>query len=334
MSNYYLWKYCTPEQCQDMLLSFQLLNDNAWTDEEKIACLYALSRHTRQHYQRIAIPKRNGSLRHLLVPDPLLKQVQKNILHHILVTLPISSYATAYHRGANVISNAAAHIGQRQILKLDIEDFFGNISFLAVYRLAFPSIYFPLSVRTMLTHLCCYQDYLPQGAPTSAAISNLVMKPFDEYIGHWCSARHITYTRYCDDMVFSGDFDHRAVKNKVQNFLQTMGFNLNQAKTRRVFQHQQQMVTGLVVNKKIQAPIQYRKKLRQEIYYCEKYGVVAHLMRMNELNDFSLIQKDVNSYLLSLLGKINFVLHANPNDTYFIKAKSSVQKILSDMEKS
>ena len=311
-----------------MLLSFQLFGNTDRSAEKQLACLCALSRHTQDHYSRIVIPKRNGSPRFLLVPDSLLKQVQKNLLHHVLEKIPISPYAKAYYRKASVMRNAAAHVRQKQVLRLDIEDFFGTICFPMVYQHAFPWSFFPPAVRTLLTHLCCYQDYLPQGAPTSAAVSNLVMKPFDEYIGQWCTERNIVYTRYCDDMVFSGDFDARTVKNKVQNFLQTMGFNLNQRKTRLVNQHQQQLVTGLVVNEKVQVPIGYRKQLRKEIYYCQKYGVHSHLMRTKETGAVMPEAQDIKHYLQTLQGKVSFVLQANPDDAYFQEARRVVHKMI------
>ena len=320
-----LWKYCTAEHCKELLLSFRLFGNTAWSGEKQIACLYGLSRHIGKHYARAVIPKRDGSARHLLVPDPLLKQVQKNILHHVLAEMPVSPHATAYHPKANVFANARPHLRQPQVLRLDIEDFFGTITFPMVYNQAFPYVYFPPSVRTLLTHLCCYRDYLPQGAPTSAAISNLVLKPFDDHMGRWCSERGITYTRYCDDMVFSGDLDAHAVKNKVQNFLQAMGFSLNLKKTRLSTRHQQQVVTGLVVNEKVQAPVQYRKALRKEIYFCQKYGVQSHLTQTADQTYLPHGHDGVVRYLASLLGKVNFVLQANPQDAYFQQAKSAIQ---------
>ena len=121
------------------------------------------------------------------------------------------------------------------------------------------------------------QDRLPQGSPASAAISNLVMKPFDTYMEGWCRDRGIVYTRYCDDMTFSGDFRVSAVYGKVNGFLGAMGFELNQSKTKVLTRHVRQTVTGMVVNDKVQVPLPYRRALRQEVYYCLKYGVKEHL---------------------------------------------------------
>ena len=320
-----IWKYCTAEHCKEFLLSFRLLGDTDWTREKQLACLYAVSNHTEKHYQPVTIKKRDGTPRSLFVPDPLLMNIQANILRNILDLMPVSPFATAYHKGAGIVRNASVHTGQTKILKMDIENFFGRIVFPMVYQNAFPTVYYPPAVGTMLTHLCCYHGYLPQGAPTSAAISNLVMRHFDAYMGKWCAEREIIYTRYCDDMTFSGDFDAGTVESKVRNFLSAMGFAVNGKKTKLLTRQGRQSVTGIVVNEKPQASRQYRSKLRQEIHYCGKYGVVSHLTRINDQRYLPLGQDGIAKYCLSLLGKVNFVLHVNPQDTYFRQAKELVQ---------
>lgn len=328
MSAMGLWKYCTKEHCKEFLLSLRLLGDTEWDAEKQLACIYALSNHAKKHYASVTIEKHNGMSRKLFVPDRLLKRVQTNILHNILDQIPVSSFATAYCKGTGIVRNASVHLKQKQILKLDIEDFFGNIRFPMVYQSVFPNLYFPPTVRTVLTYLCCYHDFLPQGAPTSAAISNLVMKAFDVHMGQWCGTKGIIYTRYCDDMTFSGDFDAQAVIYKVRNFLQAMGFSLNEKKTRLLSQHHRQSITGIVVNSKLQVSRQYRQKLRQEIYYCNKFGVISHLSRINDKRYLPLGEAGEKKYLRALLGKINFVLHVNPQDTYFVKAGETVRKLL------
>ena len=227
-----LWKYCTAEHCREMLLSFRLLEGEEWTDDKVISCLYAVSNHTEKHYNRLRIPKKGGGVRQIQAPDPLLKTIQRNILHHILEGLELSPCAAAYHRGASIRDNAARHTGKNVVLKLDIKDFFGTITFSMVQQRAFNSRYFPVPVGTLLTSLCCLRDTLPQGSPASAAISNLVMKPFDEYMEAWCRERDIVYSRYCDDMTFSGDFAAAEVIGKVKGFLDAMGFELNRSKTK------------------------------------------------------------------------------------------------------
>ncbi len=337
-----LWKYCTSEQIHAMLHSLHLLDGVHIEKEKYLSCLYSVSNHPEQHYHPAAIPKKHGGVRKLLVPDYLLCRIQKNILHHVLAEFPVSAYAKAYKPRSGIVENAKPHVRAKEILKLDIQNFFDNITFFQVYRSAFPAIYYPPTIRTLLANLCCCWDLLPQGAPTSPAVSNLVMKPFDEYMGSWCKERGIRYTRYCDDMTFSGEFDRQEARNQVRGFLAAYGFELNEKKTRVQKNHQRQTVTGIVVNEKPQVSRAYRRKLRAEIYYCGRYGVESHLQRIRECeNEENVHLKNVCSekacqvteadciqYLQSLLGKINYVLQVNPEDAEFCQAKKQVKEML------
>lgn len=303
-----LWKYCTSEQIQDTLRSFRLLDGLSVSQERYFACLYAVSNHTELHYHDVSVQKKHGGTRILSVPDQLLSTIQRNILHHVLSERKVSDYATAYHKGASVLDNARPHVGAAQILKLDIHDFFGSITFPMVYQYAFPAEYYPPAIRTLLTALCCRRDCLPQGAPTSPAVSNLVMQPFDSYMGKWCGERHICYTRYCDDMTFSGEFDADEVHRKVWGFLHRLGMELNEQKTRVQRNGVRQSVTGIVVNEKPQVSREYRRKLRAEIYCLQKYGA-----------------EERERTIQRLLGKINYVLLVNPEDVYFRKKQDELK---------
>lgn len=313
-----MWKYFTSEHNKEFLLSLNLINLNM-TPENKLKTLYSLSNNSKKHYIKHVIKKRNGSKRYIYEPDYLLKHVQVNILGNILNNIAISQYAKAYSKGIDILDNVEPHLRKKKILKMDIKNFFPNITFIMVYKYVFKSIYYPPSVKKLLTELCCYDDYLPQGSPTSPMISNIILKAFDEYIGKWCQEQNIDYTRYCDDLTFSGDFSHKLVKKKVESFLNVIGFEVNHLKTRIVTNHKQQIVTGIVVNEKIQVPKNYRKVLRQEIYYINKWGIKNHLKKKNIL-----LFKD--EYLESLLGKINYVLHINPYDREFLIGKDIIQK--------
>lgn len=323
-----LWKYITVEQCNEFLLSFHLLGKTRLSAKEQITCLYSISNTLERHYEQYTLVKNNGGTRKITKPDALLKRVQKNILVNILSQRSVSTYATAYQKGVGLIANAQPHIEKQQLLKLDIEDFFDSISFSQVYMYAFPSSFFPKSVAGLLTHLCCYNHCLPQGAPTSPMISNLVLRSFDDSIGQWCKERGISYTRFCDDMTFSGSFDAIAVRNKVQAFLAELGFSLNKKKTRMISKHEQQTVTGIVVNKKPQAARTYRKQLRQEMYYCMKFGVPSHIARKTAVSPLLIEQQTVENYLLSLLSKTNFILQLNPLDEEFLQVRTQLKALL------
>ena len=168
----------------------------------------------------------------------------------------------------------------------------------------------------MLLKLCTYEDYLPQGAPTSPYLSNLAMKNFDNYIGEYCLKQNINYTRYSDDLTFSGDFDVKKIKNKVDAFLDVLGFSLNEKKTRVLRSNQRQVITGIVVNEKINMSKEIRRKIRQEMYYINKYGIINHNRFVNQ-----------NATLSSMLGKVNYGLFLNSSN----KELKSYQKKLKSM---
>ena len=315
-----IWKYCDKNHSREFLLSLNLTGNLNLTKEKQLSLLYGLSNHTEEHYQKIQIPKRNGAWRTLYVPDSLLKYVQKQILHKVLTQLPVSYCASAYKKGCSLKENAAPHTGKSIVLKLDILDFFGNITYISVYQHAFPGELFPPPVRTLLAHLCCYRDFLPQGAPTSPYISNLVLFPFDRYMERWCKNQNITYTRYCDDLTFSGSFEPEAVIRKVSSFLLRMGFEINPKKMKICPQGQRQIITGIVVNEKTQVPKTYRRNLRQEIYYIEKFG-------LSEQTGHIHLDLTPEKYLEHLKGKLRYVLQINPQDREFQEALARLNRI-------
>ena len=156
-------------------------------------------------YNRYSIPKKNGGRRRICAPVDSLKRLQRVILDEILSGIPISKDAKAYRKGATLLENAAPHVGKKHLLKIDLLDFFGSIRFRQVYNEVFTRNRFSDPVRWALTGLCCYGGALPQGAPTSPTISNIVMKHFDDRFGAWCEKHDLTFTRYCDDLTVSGN---------------------------------------------------------------------------------------------------------------------------------
>lgn len=313
-----MWKYTGRKECNEFLLSLDLFNCQ---DEKKyIKTLYSISNNIKQNYHVYKIKKHNGKYRTIYEPNALLKQIQKQILNNILNNRTISQYAKAYHKGIKIKDNATPHVNKEIVLKLDIRDFFESITFLDIYNSCFPIEYFPKSVGMILTYLCTYSDHLPQGSPTSAYISNLVMKDFDEKLGKWCDLNNISYTRYSDDMTFSGNFNPSEIIIKVRKMLYRLGLELNNNKTHVVYSSSSQNVTGIVVNKKVQVNAKYRNRIRQEIYYIEKYGLDSHLKKCN-------INITPARYLNILYGKILYVLQINEDDEEFQKYKEIIKKL-------
>lgn len=280
--------------------------------------LYGLSNTLEKHYHTVYLPKSDGSKRKLSVPDLILKLVQKSIADNILIQYPISKYAKAYKPGSSIQKNARPHVGKK-ILKLDIEGFFDHILYSRVKDTVFYEEKYSESIRILLTMLCYYNDSLPQGAPTSPAITNIIMYDFDETVGDFCIKKKIAYTRYCDDMTFSGCFDEREIISFVKGELRKLGLFLKNRKTAVISASKRQVVTGIVVNEKMNVTKDYKKTIRQEIYYIKKFGLDEHLKRLGI--------SDKQQYVLSLKGRIAFVLQTIPNNCEFIEYKNFLDSI-------
>lgn len=267
--------------------------------------LYTLSNQLHKHYHNVRIPKGSGEFRELSVPDNFLKAVQTKIAQNLLAYERISPYAAAYRPGGSPLRNAQPHVGKETLLKMDIRHFFDHIYYPMVKAKVFTADKYSESNRVLLSLLCVHKDALPQGAPTSPVISNIIMRDFDDVVGSWCKERKITYTRYCDDMTFSGSFDPKVVKTFVKEQLKITGFYVNDKKTVVARNGQQKNVTGIVVNERPNTTAAYRKKLRQELYYCKTYGVYSHMQRTQ-------VNATEDTYLRQLLGRVNYVLSVDP----------------------
>ncbi len=282
--------------------------------------LFRLVRGADGYYDEIVIQKKSGGKRILHAPQPLLKEIQQVILKHILEKLPVSPYATAYIPQKRLWDNAAPHTGHTYLLKMDITDFFGSITFLQVISSAFPSKMYPPQVGAILTRLCCRSEVLPQGAPTSPMLSNIVMRRFDNALGGWCRQHGITYTRYCDDLTFSANTPLYAVYCKAAAMLEEMGFEVNAQKTRFVTHATRQTVTGLTVNEKVSVPADYKRTLRQELHYAIKFGVGDSIVRGNKTAFIRDGKPDADRYYHHLKGKTRFVLSVEPKNKWFREA--------------
>lgn len=278
------------------------------------------------NYHTVIIHRGRGHRnRRLSVPNGFLKTVQRRILDCYLYKLDVSKFSTAYCRGRSLLDNASPHIGKEYIVKLDISHFFDDIDDDMVFMIM-RQLGMSMPATSMLTNLCVHNGRLPQGAPTSPYIANLVMKHFDEKLGLWCAENNITYTRYCDDITLSGD--KKAIKNshlvsKIRQMLYRMGFTLNEKKTVFVSSSQQQKVTGIIVNEKPQISREMRRTIRQEVYYCTKFGATECANRKG-------LDISAKEYLHSLLGRISFALQIDlANDEmqdYFNTVKKLISK--------
>lgn len=280
--------------------------------------LLAASNDATLFYKHYEVPKKNGGRRSIDEPLPSLKEIQSWILHEILTPaskLWVSPVAKAFMPGKSLRDNARFHKRKQKVVALDISDFFPSIGFGAVMSV-FQTLGYTKSVSVMLSRLCTLQGKLPQGAPTSPMLSNLFFRRTDDILFNYCRKRNIQYTRYADDLVFSGDnLKPQHLISYVKMLLSTRKLSLNEKKTKVMGRGMRQSVTGVVVNEKMQVSRDYRSTIRQEVYYCIKFGESSHFSRVKDNLPAWINSPSV--YLQHLLGKINFVLQINPKDKTF-----------------
>lgn len=267
-------------------------------------------------YREFDILKKNGKRREIKEPLPSLKEIQNWILTNILYNSQVSKFAKAYLPKRTIIENVRFHKGQEKLLTIDINNFFPSITEKHVLSI-FQNIGYPNRVAHMLSQLCCLEGSLPQGAPTSPQLSNLHMFTFDKVISNYCMKHKIRYTRYADDMAFSGKFNQTELLELLTSELSKIGLTINPNKTKLMSKNMRQVVTGIVVNEKLQVPKEKRKEIRQAIYFIEKFGLASHLEKIN---------CSKANYLKHLLGLVNYVLYINPQDK---EAKSQKDFLIS-----
>ena len=268
--------------------------------------------HTSYFYRDFEITKKNGKKRNISEPLPSLKEIQIWILKDILEKVPVSPFAKAYKPKTHLIENLKFHKNQPKVFTLDLENFFPSIKMELVEKV-FLELGYSKMVANLLAKLCSRDNGLPQGAPTSPYLSNLIFKKADELIDDYCKQRKIRYTRYADDLSFSGDFDENELLDTVTKIIENLNLHINKSKTKLMKPNTRQTVTGIVVNDKPQVAFNKRNELRQAMHYIKKFGFDEHR-----------VYKEIKqaNYLEHLMGRINFVLQINPKDTEFMEYKA------------
>ena len=270
-------------------------------------------------YREFSIPKKNGGVRDIKSPYPSLLLCQKWIYKNILLKDEPHSNCHGFTPSRSIVTNAKMHVNQKCILKMDLKDFFPSIPINWVINY-FISVGYTQNVAFSLASICCYNRKLAQGAATSPYLSNLLLKNFDHRIVALCSKYNITYSRYADDLTFSGEYIPHYFNLIVEDIIESYSLTLNKEKTRLMINTNQKIVTGVSVSGvDISLPRKYKRKVKNELHFIMKYGYVSHI------NNLKI--KDPN-YLLSLLGKVNFWLQIEPHNDLASMGKNYLLKII------
>ena len=228
-------------------------------------------------YTAFSISKKSGGKRIIEAPIERLKLIQKWINDEILGSFPASEFATGFRKNYSIVDNAKKHIGKDLVITIDVKDFFPSITYADVLKV-FVYFGYKLDVAHLLTKLCTNADnVLPQGSPASPALSNLVALRLDKRLGKLAESIGINYTRYADDITFSGNKTIKTILPLVEVILCEEGFRINHQKTRLQYKHQRQEVTGLIVNSKLSVSPKLKKELDNAIFFIKKYGLSDHM---------------------------------------------------------
>ncbi len=260
-----------------------------------------------KYYYKFKIPKRRGGEREICAPYPLMRYTQFWILNEILSKVTLHNNAFAYRKNTSIVHNANMHLNKSDLLKMDLKDFFNHIPRKRIIPI-FQNLGYSNKVSFYLASLCCYEQTLPQGACTSPYISNIVAKRLDKNFSSCAAIYRVQYTRYADDLTFSGESIPYDFIRIVEAIVSLEGFKINYKKTQLIRGKGKKIVTGISVSgNKLKLPRSKRRNLNQEIHYIKKYGLLNHLKK-RKINDAI--------YLERLIGKFYFWLQIEPHNKH------------------
>ncbi len=213
------------------------------------------------------LPKKCGGKRRITAPDGRLKKLQRRIVENGFRRLELPDPVHGFRPGRSIVSNAMPHVGCAMVVNVDIDDFFPTTSYRQVVRACYKLCDLGLSERAALfvADLCSFQGALPTGAPTSPYIANLVLASVDRALTTVCERAGWHYTRYADDLTFSGQEHVTTILPFVGRILGQLGYQLDPEKTNVFRRGRRQMVTGLVVNVRPNLPRTIRRRIRAAV---------------------------------------------------------------------
>jgi len=255
------------------------------------------------HYRRFAMPKKTGGERIISAPMPRVKRLQYWVLDNILAKVPLHTAAHGFIPGRSIVSNAQPHVGKAVVINLDLKNFFPSIS-LPRIKGVFRELGYSEQLATTLGLVCTETPVeevsvdgekffvatgdraLPQGAPSSPALTNILCRRLDARVQSCAAKLGFVYTRYADDLTFSGDAAARKRAGKllwrVKQIIADEGFTQHPDKQHVMSEGRCQSVTGIVVNKKLSLDRDTLRRFRATLFQVEKDGPAGKQWNGNE----------------------------------------------------
>ncbi|UVJ39697.1 reverse transcriptase family protein [Arthrobacter sp. CJ23] len=250
------------------------------------------------------IRKPRGGYRVVCEPiDSSLMRLQKRLKEFIdRKVLDPHPSVHGFTRGRGPYSNAQAHLDARAILTVDVTDFFPSITRSQIED-ALQERGASSSIAASIANVTTFRGTLATGFPTSPVLSNLVFRPLDDQFKSFADAHALTYTRYADDLTFSGDEVGDETLANVNDLLTTAGFQVNEKKVRFQRKGHPQIVTGFAIahSDDVRLPKAWKRRLRQDLYYAARHGLDAQARHRN---------LDEDAFIERLQGRINYLMCA------------------------
>jgi RNA-directed DNA polymerase len=233
-------------------------------------------------YIEFNIPKKKGKPRLICKPNDELMKIQRrlNLYFQAIYEFHIPSCVHGFvskstTENRSIVTNVKPHIGKKNILVIDLKDFFTTFRAKRVKNLL-SSWGINDEIATSLALLCTFKGSLPMGAPTSPILSNLCSYELDMKLMRFCELNHLTYSRYADDLTFSSNqnISDELIQSLIQ-LIRENGFDINYKKLRRIGSHRKQKITGIIVNQKLSVERKLKKKIR----------AIEHDIKMNGLKN-------------------------------------------------
>lgn len=281
--------------------------------------LIDILRDTSDYYSHFKLSKRSGGFRTISAPDKTLLNIQKTIYKRILLSVNVHSASMGFRPNISVAHNAKAHLGNKQILKVDIADFFGSIKKYRIIK-AFEKIGYPTNISQVFAELCTLEGKLPQGAATSPALSNIIAYDMDVKLASIAQKNNLTYSRYADDLTFSGeDISFEPTLSEIDRIIREEKFVIQQKKTHFLTEKKRKIVTGISVSsgKKLMIPKAKKREIRKNVHYILTKGLVEHQRFVGSTDP---------SYMKRLMGHLNFWLMVEPDNEYAKKSIEALKK--------
>jgi len=301
-------------------------------------------------YHRFKIPKKQGGHREISSPSKKLKKIQNELKEIFYEIYPSKPSAHGFAKNKSIVTNAKRHLDKRFIFNIDLSDFFGSIHFGRIRNL-FKSAPFNFnnSVATILAQICCFDNALPQGAPTSPILSNMIAWKLDTQLQNLAKMTNGTYTRYADDISFSFTTTRSRLPEEIvivregeaspghalTHIIEENGFFINYDKVRLCSRLFRMEVTGLTVNEFPNVRRKYVRQLSSMLHAWRKHGYELAEKEFNEKYDSRYRASDrPKSFLYVLKGKLAFLKSVKTErDPLYIKLVTQFNDLVADEHK-